>query len=141
MPWKTLPLSSRLSEKPAHPARLRSGEAIAGITSHNQEKIPCLSCVAATKAVVAGTAGAVRHHQAKKWAKQDAAEQAQDAQATPEEYYDEPEYEEASPPQEDDTLTQLERLGALRDQGVLSEEEFEAQKEKLLASLTPFFKE
>jgi hypothetical protein len=31
-------------------------------------------------------------------------------------------------------ITQLERLGALRDQGILTEEEFEAQKAKLLGT-------
>ena len=93
-------------------------------------------------AVVAGTAGAVHHHQSKKWAKQEAAAQQQvdqayedgvaDAQAqqvapAPEQYYEEP----AAAPQ-DDLITQLERLGALKDQGILTEEEFAAQKAKLL---------
>jgi hypothetical protein len=94
-------------------------------------------------AVVAGTAGAVHHHQNKRWAKQEAAAQqeydqayqegAADAQAqqvgpAPEQYYEEP----AAAPQ-DDLITQLERLGALRDQGILTEEEFADQKAKLLA--------
>ena len=35
---------------------------------------------------------------------------------------------------EDDVLTQLERLGALKAQGLLSDEEFAATKENLLAS-------
>ena len=34
--------------------------------------------------------------------------------------------------QEDDVITQLERLAALKDQGILTEEEFAAQKAKLL---------
>jgi hypothetical protein len=42
----------------------------------------------------------------------------------PEEYY-------AAPAQED-VLTQLERLGALKAQGLLTEEEFAVQKAKLL---------
>ncbi len=33
---------------------------------------------------------------------------------------------------EDDVITQLERLGALKAQGILTEEEFAAQKAKLL---------
>ena len=37
----------------------------------------------------------------------------------------------AAPPQ--DTVSQLERLGALKQQGILTEEEFEAQKAKILA--------
>jgi hypothetical protein len=35
---------------------------------------------------------------------------------------------------EEDVITQLERLGALKAQGILTEEEFTAQKAKLLAS-------
>lgn len=45
-------------------------------------------------------------------------------------------YVEVMPPQspamEEDVITQLERLGALRAQGILTEEEFAAQKAKLL---------
>ena len=89
---------------------------------------------AATAAVFAGTAGAVQHHQQKKWAKQDQqaayeAQQAQQVQQAPETAY-EPEYYE-QPPAED-VITQLERLGALKAQGILTEEEFAAQKAKLL---------
>jgi hypothetical protein len=45
----------------------------------------------------------------------------------PQEYYE-------PPAQEDDVITQLERLGALRAQGILTEEEFQAQKAKLLGT-------
>ena len=41
-------------------------------------------------------------------------------------------YEEAAPAAEVDVITQLERLGALKAQGILTEEEFAAQKAKLL---------
>ena len=37
-----------------------------------------------------------------------------------------------APPSQDDVITQLERLGALLAQGILTEEEFAAQKAKLL---------
>ena len=37
-----------------------------------------------------------------------------------------------APAPEEDVITQLERLGALKDQGILTEEEFAAQKAKLL---------
>ena len=37
----------------------------------------------------------------------------------------------AAPPQ--DTVSQLERLGALKQQGILTEEEFETQKAKIQA--------
>lgn len=39
-----------------------------------------------------------------------------------------------APPSQADTITQLERLGALKAQGLLTEEEFAAQKAKLLGS-------
>ncbi len=39
------------------------------------------------------------------------------------------------PPSSDDVLSQLERLGALKAQGILTEEEFAAQKAKLLAQM------
>ena len=39
---------------------------------------------------------------------------------------------EPAPVEQDDVLTQLERLGALKAQGILTEEEFAAQKAKLL---------
>jgi hypothetical protein len=38
----------------------------------------------------------------------------------------------ATPAQEDDVITQLERLGALHAQGILTDEEFASQKAKLL---------
>lgn len=42
------------------------------------------------------------------------------------------EYYEAPPAAQDDVISQLERLGALRAQGILTDEEFAAQKAKLL---------
>jgi hypothetical protein len=41
-------------------------------------------------------------------------------------------YTQAPPAPEEDVITQLERLGALKAQGILTEEEFQAQKAKLL---------
>jgi len=38
----------------------------------------------------------------------------------------------ASPPTQEDVIAQLERLGALKAQGILTDEEFQAQKAKLL---------
>lgn len=40
---------------------------------------------------------------------------------------------QAAPAAQEDVVSQLERLSALKDQGVLTEEEFAAQKAKLLA--------
>jgi hypothetical protein len=51
----------------------------------------------------------------------------QNYQALPEQYYAPPE-----PASQEDVLSQLERLGALKAQGILTEEEFAAQKAKLL---------
>jgi hypothetical protein len=45
----------------------------------------------------------------------------------PQQYYD-------APAQQDDVITQLERLGALKAQGIITEQEFEAQKAKLLGT-------
>jgi hypothetical protein len=42
-------------------------------------------------------------------------------------------YEEAAPAADVDMISQLERLGALKAQGLLSDEEFAAAKAKLLA--------
>lgn len=41
---------------------------------------------------------------------------------------------QAAPTPQEDTLSQLERLGDLKDQGVLTEEEFQAQKAKILGT-------
>ncbi len=60
-----------------------------------------------------------------------AAEQAQyAAPPPPQEQYAPP--TPAMPAPQDDMITQLERLGALKAQGLLTEEEFAAQKAKLL---------
>ena len=83
---------------------------------------------AATTAVVAGTAGAVRHRQDQKYAAQDqeaydqqvATQQAAAAQAAP-----------AAPAQPDYTA-ELEQLAQLKAQGILTDEEFEAKKKQIL---------
>jgi hypothetical protein len=45
----------------------------------------------------------------------------------PQQYYE-------APAQQEDVITQLERLGALKAQGIITEQEFEAQKAKLLGT-------
>jgi len=94
----------------------------------------------ARTAVVAGTAsavaGRVQHRQQGRWAQQEqeaAAPQAQQAPPT----YAEPAPAPAAPAEApsggmDDKLAQLKQLGELRDAGVLSDAEFEAQKGKIL---------
>ena len=80
--------------------------------------------VAAT-AVVAGTAGAVRHRQEQRWARQeqDAYEQdlmAQQAAAA------------AQQPATPDYTAELSQLAQLKAQGIITEEEFEAKKRQIL---------
>ena len=96
----------------------------------------------ARTAVVAGTATAVSNRvsrrQAGRWAAQDAYEQ-QQYQQQPQ--YQQPQYQQqqyapppaAASPDPDDLIEQLDKLGRLRDSGVLTEAEFQAQKAKLLA--------
>jgi len=83
----------------------------------------------ARTAVVAGTAsavgGRVRHRQDQKWAEQDA----QGYEAEPQN--DEPAQYSAPPAK--DRLQQLKELGELKAQGVLDDDEFAAEKAKILA--------
>ena len=90
----------------------------------------------ARTAVVAGTAssvaGRVQHRQQGRWAakeQQQAAEQAPPPQEQVQ-YAEEP----PAAPSTDDKLAQLKQLGELRDAGVLTDSEFEAQKGKILYS-------
>ena len=89
----------------------------------------------ARTAVVVGTASATRNavnrRQADKNAQAYAHATAQ-AAPPPQQYAPEPQY--APPPPEEDVITQLERLGALKAQGLLTEEEFVAQKAQLLGN-------
>ena len=84
---------------------------------------------------MAGTAQATRNtvnrHAAKKnmEAYSEAEQQVQGQQVT---YAQQP--QQAAPAPQEDVITQLERLGALKDQGILTEEEFQAQKAKILGT-------
>ena len=101
---------------------------------------PGLVGMAVGTAVVAGTAGAVRHHQEQKYAGQ-----AQSAQAQQQAAYDagaaDAQAQYAPPPAApapaaaptDDLMAQLSKLADLKAAGVLSDEEFAAAKAKLLA--------
>jgi hypothetical protein len=85
----------------------------------------------ARTAVVAGTATAVSNRvsrrQGERWAAQEAPEQPMAAAPPP-----------AAPPAAEaggsSTIDQLKELGELKQQGILTEEEFAAQKAKLLGS-------
>jgi hypothetical protein len=92
----------------------------------------------ARTAVVAGTAtavsGRVQRRQAEKYAGRDA-QIAADRQAAYEEQVapaPQPVAAAPAPAPQADMITQLKELGELRDQGILTEEEFAAQKAKLL---------
>jgi Short C-terminal domain len=80
----------------------------------------------ARTAVVAGTAsavgGRVRHRQEQRWAEQEEQSYAQQAPPPP-----------AEPAGGESMIDQLKQLGELKEQGILTEEEFAAQKAKLLA--------
>ncbi len=73
----------------------------------------------ARTAVIAGTATHVSNNvsrrQARRWGEEDA--QQQPAPAAP---------------SQDDAIAQLEKLGQLKDQGILTQEEFDAKKKQLL---------
>jgi hypothetical protein len=87
----------------------------------------------ARTAVIAGTATAVSNRvsrrQANRWAAQE--QQAYEAQA-----YDQQQAYGAPAPADDidARIAQLKELGELKSQGVLTEEEFAAQKQRILGS-------
>jgi hypothetical protein len=76
--------------------------------------------------VAAGVAGRVQHRQQQKWAGQE--------QAAPEQQAPPP--QQAAPAPEaapgGDYTAELEKLAKLRDEGVISTEDFEAKKKQLL---------
>ena len=86
----------------------------------------------ARTAVVAGTATAVSNRvsrrQANRWASQEAPPQ--EYEAPPQQYAPPPAPADDGP----DLVEQLTQLAALKDKGILTEEEFAAQKAKLLAA-------
>lgn len=87
--------------------------------------MPLLRTVGRT-AVIAGTAsavgGRVQHRQNEKWAAQEQQQYAQQAAAAP------------PPPAApaEDPIEQLQKLGKLHEQGILTDEEFAAEKAKIL---------
>jgi len=90
---------------------------------------PGLVRAAATTAVVAGTAGAVRHRQDQKYARQD--QEAYDQQMAAQQQMP-AQQAAAAAPAEPDYAAELEKLAQLKNQGILSEEEFEAKKKQIL---------
>jgi len=90
---------------------------------------PGLVRMAAGTAVIAGTAGAVRHHQEQKY-QQQAEAQAYEAQAAQPQYAAPPQAAPAAP--EDPTMAELQKLASLHSSGILTDEEFAAAKAKVL---------
>jgi membrane protease subunit (stomatin/prohibitin family) len=87
---------------------------------------PGLVRAAATTAVVAGTAGAVRHRQDQKYARQD--QEAYEQQM----YQQQAAAQQAAAPAEPDYAAELEKLAQLKNQGIINDEEFEAKKKQIL---------
>jgi len=89
--------------------------------------------MAARTAVVAGTAtavsGRVARRQQRKYGEQDAAYVEQQAEAA-QQGYDQGAQMQAEPAA--DPAAQIEELGKLKDQGLLTEEEFTAKKKQIL---------
>jgi hypothetical protein len=112
--------------------------------------------VAVGSAVIAGTAGAVHHHQEQRWARKEqeayqasaeqqqlADQQAQIEQLQQQQQYAAPPPQYAAPPPQyapaapaepatPSYVDELQRLATLRDQGIISAEDFEAKKKQLL---------
>jgi membrane protease subunit (stomatin/prohibitin family) len=82
---------------------------------------PGLIGTAARAGVASGVAGRVQRRQQQRWAAQD--QSAYEQQAPP---------PAAAPPAEPDYAAELEKLAKLRDQGVITAEDFEAKKKQLL---------
>jgi Short C-terminal domain len=83
-------------------------------------------------AVVAGTATAVSNRvsrrQANRWSSQEEQQYAQQQQ------YAEPPPQAAPPPAAPDPVAQLKEMAELHSQGILTDEEFAAQKAKILGT-------
>ena len=87
----------------------------------------------ARTAVIAGTATAVSNRvsrrQANRWSQQEQAQAYEQQQA-----YEPPPVQQAAPPAEDmdAKIAQIKQLGELKEQGLLSEAEFQAKKSQIL---------
>jgi membrane protease subunit (stomatin/prohibitin family) len=82
---------------------------------------PGLVGTAARAGVAMGVAGRVQHRQQQRWAAQEQDQYDQQAQ-----------YAQPAPAAAPDYTAELEKLAQLRDQGVISAEDFEAKKKQIL---------
>ena len=87
---------------------------------------PGLIGTAARVGVAAGVAGRVQHRQQQRWAEQEQPQYAEQQQ------YAQPAPAQPAPSGEPDYTAELERLAKLRDQGVITPEDFDAKKRQLL---------
>ena len=78
----------------------------------------------ARTAAVVGTDGAVSHHQQQQWANKEAEQQ---AQAQPQQVAPAPVAQSS-----EDQMAELKQLAELKDQGILTQEEFDAKKKQIL---------
>ncbi len=84
---------------------------------------PGLIGTAARAGVAAGVMGRVQHRQQQRWAAEEQAQYDQQMAAQP---------PPAAPAAAPDYTAELEKLASLRDQGVISAEDFEAKKKQIL---------
>ena len=82
---------------------------------------PGLLGTAARAGVAMGVAGRVQHRQQQRWAAQEQEQEAEQAPPAP-----------AAAGGEGDYTAELEKLAKLRDEGVISADDFEAKKKQLL---------
>ena len=85
-------------------------------------------------AVVSGTASATRNAVNRHSAEKNIRAQTEARQAVQGEQVAYAPPQQAAPAPQENVISQLERLGALRDQGILTEEEFQSQKAKILGT-------
>jgi hypothetical protein len=97
---------------------------------------PGLARTVARTAVVAGTAsavsGRVHRRQNERWAGQEAEQQAAAQQAQYDQQVAAQQQYAAEAPAEESYVAELEKLAQLKNQGILTEEEFQAKKKQIL---------
>ncbi len=95
---------------------------------------PGLVRAAATTAVIAGTAGAVRHRQDQKYAAKDQAAYDEQQAAYDQGVAAAQQASAAAPaqPAAPDYVAELEKLAQLKGQGLISDEDYEAKKKQIL---------
>lgn len=93
---------------------------------------PGLVRAAATTAVVAGTAGAVRHRQDQRYAAKEQAAYDEQQAAYQQGVADQQAAASAAQPATPDYTAELQQLAQLKAQGIITDEEFEAKKRQIL---------